>query len=196
MNQKLLFVPAAGLALLLAVSQSPAQSTDTTTTTTKPAKKPAAATTPRETNAKPLTAKQIKAKEEALKKELLTPYKKWMDEDVVYIISDEERKAFKQLNTDEEREQFVEQFWLRRDPTPDTEENEFKEEHYRRIAYANEHFASGIPGWRTDRGRIYIQYGPPDEIEAHSSGGSYERPMSEGGGETETFPLNSGAIAI
>ncbi len=112
-----------------------------------------------------------------------------MNNDVTYIISDEERKAFKQLNTDEEREQFEEQFWLRRDPTPDTEENEFKEEHYRRIAYANEHYASGIPGWRTDRGRIYIQYGPPDEIEAHSSGGSYNRPMSEGGGETETFPF-------
>ena len=181
MNHKLLFVPAAGLALLLAVSQSPAQSTDK-----KPAK-PAAP--PRETNAKPLTAKQLKAKEDALKKELLTPYKKWMDEDVLFIISDEERKAFKQFNTDEEREQFVEQFWLRRDPTPDTEENEFKEEHYRRIAYANEHFASGIPGWRTDRGRIYIQYGPADEIEAHSSGGSYQRPMSEGGGETSTFPF-------
>jgi GWxTD domain-containing protein len=207
MDTKLLFVPAAGLALLLAVSpsfaqsptltQTPAPSQTTTTpatasgSATAPSKKGAAAATgpKRDTVAKPLTAKQIKAKEDALKKELLTPYKKWMDEDVVYIISDEERKAFKQLNTDEEREQFVEQFWLRRDPTPDTEENEFKEEHYRRIAYANEHYASGIPGWRTDRGRIYIQYGPPDEIEAHSSGGSYERPISEGGGETETFPF-------
>ena len=189
MNTKLLFIPAAGLALLLAVAQSPAQSPAPTTTT--PAQKPANTSTPpkRETNAKPLTPKQIKAKEEALKKELMTPYKNWMDNDVVYIISDEERKAFRQLNTDEEREQFVEQFWLRRDPTPDTDENEFKEEHYRRIAYANEHFASGIPGWRTDRGRTYIQYGPPDEIESHASGGSYQRPMSEGGGETETYPF-------
>ena len=93
------------------------------------------------------------------------------------------------LNNDEEREQFIEQFWLRRDPTPDTEENEFKEEHYRRIAYANEHFASGIPGWKTDRGRIYITFGPPDEIEDHSSGGFYERPPEEGGGETSTFPF-------
>jgi len=186
MDKKLLFIPAAGLVLLLAVSRSPAQSSAQTTT-----QKGAAAATgaKRETVAKPLTAKQQKAKEDALKKELLTPYKKWMDEDVAYIISDEERKAFKQLNTDEEREQFVEQFWLRRDPTPDTEENEYKEEHYRRIAYANEHFASGIPGWRTDRGRIYIQYGAPDEIEDHSSGGTYERPISEGGGETETFPF-------
>jgi GWxTD domain-containing protein len=190
MDSKFLFIPAAGFALLLAVSQSPAQSTPASAqATTTPAPAKAVAPTVKTTVAKPMTAKQQKAKEAALKKELETPYKKWLDEDVVYIISDEEKKAFHQLNTDEEREQFVEQFWLRRDPTPDTEENEFKEEHYRRIAYANEHFASGIPGWRTDRGRIYIQYGPPDEIEAHSSGGSYERPMSEGGGETETYPF-------
>jgi GWxTD domain-containing protein len=179
MNPKLLF-PAAGLALLLAVSHSPAQ------TKGKNAKSKDA---PRETVAKPLSAKEQRKKEERLKKELLTPYKNWMDNDVVYIISDEEKKAFKQLTTDEEREQFVEQFWLRRDPTPDTVENEFKEEHYRRIAYANEHYASGIPGWRTDRGRIYIQYGPPDEIESHPSGGTYVRPMSEGGGETQTYPF-------
>ncbi len=83
----------------------------------------------------------------------------------------------------------MEQFWLRRDPTPDTEENEFKEEHYRRIAYANDHYASGIPGWKTDRGRIYIAYGPPDEIDSHPSGGSYERPYEEGGGETSTYPF-------
>src|SRR5664279_2910578 len=92
-----------------------------------------------------------------------------MNEVVVYIITDEERQAFKRLATDEEREQFIEQFWLRRDPTPDTVENEFKEEHYRRIAYANEHYASGIPGWKSDRGRIYITYGPPDEKESHAS---------------------------
>ena len=133
--------------------------------------------------------KQIKQKEAALKKELETPWRKWLNEDVTYIITDEERKAFKQLNTDEEREQFVEQFWLRRDPTPDTIENEYKEEHYRRIAYANEHYASGIPGWKTDRGRIYITFGPPDEIDAHPSGGTYERPAAEGGGETSTFPF-------
>ena len=108
---------------------------------------------------------------------------------MVYIISDEEKKAFKTLQTDEEREQFIEQFWLRRDPTPDTEENEFREEHYRRIAYANDRFASGIPGWKTDRGRIYIKYGPPDEIESHPSGGTYERPYEEGGGTTSTYPF-------
>ncbi len=124
-----------------------------------------------------------------LEKELPTPYKKWLEEDVTYIITDDERKSFLQLQTNEEREQFIEQFWLRRDPTPDTPENEFKEEHYRRIAYANEHFASGIPGWKTDRGRIYIIWGKPDDIESHPSGGTYNRPEDEGGGTTETFPF-------
>ena len=143
----------------------------------------------RETVAKPMTDKQRKKQEEKLRKELETPYKKWLNEDVVYIITDEEKAAFKRLSTDDERQQFIEQFWLRRDPTPDTEENEFKEEHYRRIAYANEHYASGIPGWRTDRGRIYVVYGPPDEIESHPSGGSYERPYEEGGGTTSTYPF-------
>jgi len=142
-----------------------------------------------ETVSKPLTEKQKKKKQQELKKELETPYKKWLQEDVAYIITDEERTAFKRLNTDEEREQFIEQFWLRRDPTPDTVENEFKEEHYRRIAYANDHYASGIPGWKADRGRIYIMYGPPDEIESHPSGGTYERPAEEGGGETSTYPF-------
>jgi GWxTD domain-containing protein len=142
-----------------------------------------------QTVAKPLSDKERKKREKALNKELQTPYKKWLNEDVVYIITDEERTAFKHLNTDEEREQFIEQFWLRRDPTPDTAENEFKEEHYRRIAYANDHYASGIPGWKTDRGRIYITFGPPDEIESHPSGGSYERPIEEGGGETSTYPF-------
>jgi len=124
-----------------------------------------------------------------LEKELPTPYKQWLNEDVVYIITGEERSAFLRLQTNEEREQFIEQFWLRRDPTPDTPENEFKEEHYRRIAYANEHFASGIPGWKTDRGRIYIIWGKPDEIESHPTGGTYERPEEEGGGTTATYPF-------
>jgi GWxTD domain-containing protein len=142
-----------------------------------------------DTIAKPLTKKQQAKKQKELEKELMGPWKKWLNEDVVYIITDEEKQAFKRLKTDEERQQFVEQFWLRRDPTPDTEENEFKEEHYRRIAYANDHYASGIPGWKTDRGRIYIAYGPPDEIDSHPSGGSYERPYEEGGGETSTYPF-------
>lgn len=143
----------------------------------------------RETVSKPMTEKERRKKEAKLRKELETPYRKWLTEDVGYIITDEERKAFTRLSTDEERQQFVEQFWLRRDPTPDTEENEFKEEHYRRIAYANEHYASGIPGWKTDRGRIYIMYGPADEVESHPSGGTYERPIEEGGGTTSTYPF-------
>ncbi|HEY3836783.1 MAG TPA: GWxTD domain-containing protein [Bryobacteraceae bacterium] len=97
--------------------------------------------------------------------------------------------AFNRLGTDEEREQFVEQFWLRRDPTPDTAENEYREEHYRRIAFANEHFASGVPGWKTDRGRMYIRFGPPDEIEPHPSGGTYQRTAQEGGGTSSSFPF-------
>ena len=105
---------------------------------------------------RPLTEKQKKANSKAMKQELSSTYKKWLNEDVRWIITPEELAAFKQLSNDEERDAFIEQFWLRRDPTPDTPENEYKEEHYRRIAYANEHFASGIPGWRTDRGRIYI----------------------------------------
>ncbi|MBI2686271.1 MAG: GWxTD domain-containing protein [Acidobacteria bacterium] len=144
---------------------------------------------PRETVAKPLTEKERKRREEKLRKELEGPYRKWLNEDVLYIITDEERTAFKRMSTDEEREQFIEQFWLRRDPTPDTQENEFKEEHYRRIAYANERYASGIPGWKTDRGRIYITFGPPDENESHPSGGTYERPFEEGGGTTSTYPF-------
>jgi GWxTD domain-containing protein len=133
--------------------------------------------------------KQEKQQKRALNIELSKTYKKWLNEDVVWIITDEERAAFKQLSNDEERDNFIEAFWQRRDPTPDTEENEYKEEHYRRIAYANEHFAAGIPGWKTDRGRIYIMYGPADEIDSHPSGGTYERPMEEGGGETSTFPF-------
>jgi GWxTD domain-containing protein len=144
-----------------------------------------------DTIAKPLTKKQQAKKQKELEKELMGPWKKWLNEDVVYIITDEEKQAFKRLKTDEERQQFVEQFWLRRDPTPDTEENEFKEEHYRRIAYANDHYASGIPGWKTDRGMIYIKYGPADEVDSHPSGGSYERPYEEGGGETSTYPFET-----
>ena len=139
----------------------------------------------------PLTEKQKKANSKALKQELSSTYKKWLNEDVVYIITPEEKSAFKALSNDEERDQFIEQFWLRRDPTPDTPENEYKEEHYRRIAYANEHFAAGIPGWRTDRGRIYIMWGAPDQIDAHPSGGTYERTMEEGGGETSTYPFET-----
>ncbi len=129
--------------------------------------------------ARPLTERQVDE----------SPYRKWLNEDVAYIITDAERAAYKLLQTGEEHERFIEQFWLRRDPTPGTVENEFKEEHYRRIAYTNERFAANIPGWKTDRGRIYITYGPADEIESHPSGGKYERPAEQGGGATSTFPF-------
>jgi GWxTD domain-containing protein len=132
--------------------------------------------------------KEQKKKLRKTLKELDTPYRQWLNEDVVYIISPAERQSFLQLETNEEREQFIEQFWLRRSATPDLPDNDFKEEHYRRIAYANEHYASGIPGWKTDRGRMYIMWGPADEIEAHPTGGTYDRPMEEGGGSTTTYP--------
>lgn len=133
-------------------------------------------------------SKEQKQKIKKTLKELDSPYRTWLNEDVVYIITPEERSAFLQLETNEEREQFIEQFWLRRSGNPDLPDNDFKEEHYRRIAYANEHFASGIPGWKTDRGRIYIIWGKPDEIESHPTGGTYDRPMEEGGGSTTTYP--------
>ena len=123
------------------------------------------------------------------KPELKKAYKDWLEKDVAYIITPQERDAFKKLQTDEERENFIELFWRRRDPDPDTDENEYREEYYERIAYANEHFTSGIPGWKTDRGRIYIMWGKPDEIETHPAGGQYERPSYEGGGETSTYPF-------
>ncbi len=124
-----------------------------------------------------------------VKPELKRVYKDWLEKDVAYIITDEERKAFRKLETDDERERFIEEFWRRRDPDPDTDENEYREEYYERIAYTNEHFASGIPGWKTDRGRIYIMYGKPDEKESHPAGGPYEREPYEGGGQTTTYPF-------
>jgi GWxTD domain-containing protein len=132
--------------------------------------------------------KEQKQKARKTLKELDSQYRQWLNEDVIYIISPEERNAFLQLDTNEEREQFIEQFWLRRSSNPDLPDNDFKEEHYRRIAYANEHYASGIPGWKTDRGRMYIMWGPADEVDSHPSGGTYDRPMEEGGGSTTTYP--------
>ncbi len=132
--------------------------------------------------------KDTKRKMRKTLKELDSAYRQWLTEDVTYIISPDERNAFLQLDTNEEREQFIEQFWLRRSNNPDLPDNDFKEEHYRRIAYANEHYASGIPGWKTDRGRMYIMWGPADEVESHPTGGTYDRPMEEGGGSTSTYP--------
>jgi GWxTD domain-containing protein len=139
---------------------------------------------------RPIPAKkQREAQKQARKEAQESLGKKWLEQDVPYIITPEERAAFKQLSNDEERDQFIEAFWQRRDPTPDTVENEYKEEHYRRIAYANEHFSSGVPGWKTDRGRIYIIHGAPDQIESSPSGGTYNRSPQEGGGTTSTFPF-------
>jgi GWxTD domain-containing protein len=127
----------------------------------------------------------------AYKGELHGAFKTWLNQDVVWIITEEEEKAFKSLSNDDEREAFIENFWLRRNPNPDSPDNEFREEHYRRIQYANDHFAAGKPGWKTDRGHIYIAYGPADSIESHPSGGAYQRPMEEGGGQTSTFPFET-----
>jgi GWxTD domain-containing protein len=138
---------------------------------------------------RPMSDDEKRKQQKALKAELKGVYRKWVDEDVRWIITDQELQAFKSLSNDEERDQFIENFWLRRNPNPDSPENEFREEHYARIAYANDHFAAGKPGWRTDRGHIYIAYGKPDNIDSHPSGGSYERPIEEGGGNTSTFPF-------
>jgi len=108
-------------------------------------------------------------------KELARDGREWLNE-VTYIITPEERRAFEQLSTNEERDQFVEIFWNNRNPDPESPVNTVKEEHYRRLAYADEHFASGVPGRQTDRGRIYIIWGPPDEIESHPAGGTWGDP--------------------
>jgi len=163
-----------------------------------PGKNDQAAPTPSSSKAKkskaddqqdPLKRERPKDNKAAQTEKLGGVYKKWLDEDVRWIITDEELSAFKKLTTNAERDQFIEAFWQRRDPTPDTAENEYKEEHYRRIAYANEHYAAGMPGWRTDRGRIYIMYGPPTSIDSHPMGGPYQRSAEEGGGSTTTFPF-------
>ena len=136
-----------------------------------------------------LSDSQERARRKDVKNELKGEYRTWLDQDVRWIITDEEAKAFKNLSNDEERDQFIEQFWMRRNPNPESPENQFRDEHYARIAYANEHFAAGKPGWMTDRGHIYIAFGKPDSIDSHPSGGNYERPMEEGGGNTSTFPF-------
>jgi GWxTD domain-containing protein len=139
-----------------------------------------------------LSAQQTKQNPEEqprkIKPELKKAYVQWID-DVDPILTQAERDAWKKLATDDEREKFIEDFWRSRDPDPDTEENEFKEQYFERVAYANEHFSSGKPGRLTDRGRIYIKFGKPDEIESHPAGGLYERPSWEGGGSTSTYPF-------
>ena len=181
------------LLLVSALAQEPKPSTPTDAKAPS-AGEPAAATPPDSAAAGPQqtdkdAAKKAKQLQRERLKELQGPFKKWLNEDVRWIITPQEESTFKQLATDEERDQFIEQFWQRRNPNPDSLENEFKDEHYRRIAYANEHFSAGVPGWRTDRGRIYIVWGPPDEIDSHPAGGNYQRDISEGGGSTSTYPF-------
>jgi len=142
---------------------------------------------PQDTTAKPLTPKELKQREKKLAKELGSAYDPWLKDEVPEIITVQERRAFLQLSSNEEREQFIEIFWQRRNPEPDSPNNTFKEEHYRRLAYADEHFASGIPGRKTDRGHIYIIWGPPDEIDSHPTGGTYERSPGQGGGSSTAY---------
>jgi GWxTD domain-containing protein len=179
----LVFIPAAGL-LAAQTGNTPAQAQSAAGQNQNAGQEPDPLKRER-------SDKEKIAARKAVREELKGAYKTWLTQDVTYIISDEESKAFKSLSNDEERDAFIENFWLRRNPNPDSPENEFREEHYRRIAYANEHFAAGKPGWKTDRGRIYISWGKPDSIDSHPSGGSYQRPIDEGGGETSTFPFET-----
>ncbi len=116
-------------------------------------------------------------------------YARWLTEEVGPIATEAERQAYLKLKTNEEREKFIHYFWDLRDPNSDTEENEYRDEYYERIAYANEHYSSGKPGWKTDRGRIYIKFGKPDDIESHPSGGTYQRMSYEGGGSISAYPF-------
>ncbi len=169
-------------------SATPAQATQSTPDTGSVTKTAPVAEKPDPLKRR-LTDREERERLKATKNELKGQYKTWLDDDVRWIITDQEAKTFKSLSNDEERDAFIEQFWQRRNPNPDSNDNEYRDEYYARIAYANEHFAAGEPGWMTDRGHIYIAYGKPDSIDSHPSGGSYERPMDEGGGETSTFPF-------
>jgi len=167
---------------------TPAQATQSTPDTGSVTKTPPVAEKPDPLKRR-LSDREERDRLKATKIELKGQYRKWLDEDVRWIITDQEAKTFKSLSNDEERDAFIEQFWQRRNPNPDSNDNEYRDEYYARIAYANEHFAAGEPGWMTDRGHIYIAYGKADSVDSHPSGGSYERPMDEGGGETSTFPF-------
>jgi len=167
---------------------NPAQATQTTPDTGSVTKTPPVAEKPDPLKRR-LSDREERDRLKATKIELKGTYKKWLDEDVRWIITDQEAKTFKSLSNDEERDSFIEQFWQRRNPNPDSNDNEYRDQYYGRIAYANEHFAAGEPGWMSDRGHIYIAYGKADSVDSHPSGGSYERSMDEGGGETSTFPF-------
>jgi GWxTD domain-containing protein len=145
-------------------------------------------TTTQPSSADTAIKKESQKRQQNVRNELGPAYGSWLRDEVPDIITEDERRTFLGLSTNEEREQFIELFWNRRNPEPESPTNAVKEEHYRRLAYADEHFASGIPGRKTDRGRIYIIWGPPDEIESHPTGGTYDRPMEQGGGSTTTYP--------
>jgi len=104
-------------------------------------------------------------------KDLPEGYRKWLEEEVVYIITPKEKVVFLQLDNDRVRNLFIEAFWRQRDPNPNTVENEFKKEHYRRITFANQRFGkeSPGPGWRSDMGRIYITLGEASYAEQHEN---------------------------
>ncbi len=144
-------------------------------------------TVPQDNAAKPQSPKEAKKREKKLSRELASQGGDWLRNIVPDIITEQERRAFLELGTEEEREQFKEIFWRDRNPDPDSPINPVREEHYRRLAYADEHFASGIPGRKTDRGHIYIIWGPPDEIESHPTGGTYERSPEQGGGSSTAY---------
>ena len=167
-------------------SQSAGDQSGSTATPPSSEAKETPATQQSEPLKRPLSEKKKKS---ARHPEEGSAYSHLLDKEMSLIITEEEREAFKLLSNDTERENFIEHIWELRDPTPETPENEFRDEFYRRVMYANERFAAGIPGWKTDRGRIYIVYGPPDEIESHPSGGTYDYPQNQGGGSTQTYPF-------
>src|SRR6266853_1001233 len=144
-------------------------------------------TVPQDNAAKPQSPKEAKKREKKLSRELASQGGDWLRSIVPDIITEQERRAFLELGTEEEREQFKEIFWRDRNPDPDSPINPVREEHYRRLAYADEHFASGIPGRKTDRGHIYIIWGAPDEIESHPTGGTYDRTPEQGGGSSTAY---------
>jgi GWxTD domain-containing protein len=142
---------------------------------------------PQNESAKPQSAKEAKQRHKKLVRELRPGEDDWLRNVVPDIITEQERRAFLELGTEEERDQFKEIFWRDRNHDPESPVNPFKEEHYRRLSYADEHFASGIPGRKTDRGHIYVIWGPPDEIESHPTGGTYDRSPREGGGSSTAY---------
>ncbi|TMQ59566.1 MAG: GWxTD domain-containing protein [Candidatus Eisenbacteria bacterium] len=94
-----------------------------------------------------------------------------------YIATQQESDEMGRLKGEEERKAFWDSFWRKRDPTPETPENEARDEFYQRVQYANQHFSTGSPGWKTDMGRIYVSYGPPDEVVRNPF--NFDRPPEE-----------------